>query len=297
MIPVKRISHATLETPDLDRQIDYYINIVGLTLLAKDSSQAIFASRLGQLALVLNRGAAARLARLVFQVAQHADLAAIAKALAAEGIAAEVRHDTLPGLSKVLSFVDPKGTMIDVFAEVRPSTASQPGGVAPYKLGHVSYQLPDIHPLIAFYQKILGFRISDWQEDFFVFMRCGRDHHTINFATGKSSRMHHMAFELRDWSHVINACDHLGLNKIPIIWGPGRHGISHNIFTYHRNPDDLMVEFYAEMDQMTDEELGYFEPRPYHKDNPQRPKVWDRKSAALMWGPPQGPDHARQRME
>jgi len=75
----------------------------------------------------------------------------------------------------------------------------------------------------------------------------------------------------------------------------GRHGISHNIFIYHRDPDDQMIEFYTEMDQMLDEELGYFDPRPWHRDRPQRPKVWDRQSAALIWGPPQGPDHARQR--
>jgi catechol 2,3-dioxygenase-like lactoylglutathione lyase family enzyme len=155
--------------------------------------------------------------------------------------------------------------------------------------------MPDIHPFVAFYQKILGFRVSDWQEDFFCFMRCGADHHTINFATGKSTRLHHMAFELKDWAHVLTACDHLGRNDVPIIWGPGRHGISHNIFIYHRDPDDQMIEFYTEMDQMLDEELGYFDPRPWHKDRPQRPKVWDRKSAALIWGPPQGPDHARQR--
>ena len=91
------------------------------------------------------------------------------------------------------------------------------------------------------------------------------------------------------------ACDHLGRKDVPIIWGPGRHGISHNIFIYHRDPDDQMIEFYTEMDQMLDEELGYFDPRPWHRDRPQRPKVWDRQSAALIWGPPQGPDHARQR--
>jgi catechol 2,3-dioxygenase-like lactoylglutathione lyase family enzyme len=298
MIAVKRISHATLETPDLERQIDYYVNIVGLVLVAQDKDRALFASRLGHLAIVLQRGAHARLARLAFQVAPGTELAPLVIKLSGEGIAATVRHDDLPGVAQVLSFADPKGTMVDVFSDARPAAAaSDPGGVAPLKLGHVSYQLPDIHPAIAFYQKVLGFRISDWQEDFFCFMRCGADHHTINFATSKSSKLHHFAFELKDWAHVQVACDHLGRNGVPIIWGPGRHGISHNIFTYHRNPDDLMVEFYTEMDQMTDEELGYFEPRPWHKEFPMRPKVWDRKSAALVWGPPQGPDHARQRME
>jgi hypothetical protein len=37
---------------------------------------------------------------------------------------------------------------------------------------------------------------------------------------------------------------------------------------------------------MKDEALGYFEPRPWHRDNPQRPKVWPKDpSAANLWGP------------
>jgi hypothetical protein len=43
---------------------------------------------------------------------------------------------------------------------------------------------------------------------------------------------------------------------------------------------------FAELDQMKDEELGYFEPRPWHRDNPQRPKVWAKDpSASNLWGP------------
>jgi hypothetical protein len=98
--------------------------------------------------------------------------------------------------------------------------------------------------------------------------------------------MHHFAFELRDWAHVRDACELLGQKDIPIIWGPGRHGIGHNIFAYYFNPGGQVIEFYTEMDQMKDESLGYFEPRPWHKDRPQRPKVWPAGSGAICWGPP-----------
>jgi catechol 2,3-dioxygenase-like lactoylglutathione lyase family enzyme len=297
MIGIKRIGHATFETPDVERQIDYYTGVVGLVLLEREKDRALFVSRLGDVSLILRRGPAARLTKIAFQVSPHDDLAALAKTLIGHGIAASIDEASVPGIGKVLTFQDPKGTVIEVFTEARPAgSVTQPTAVAPLKLGHIAFMMPDIHPFVEFYQKVLGFRVSDWQEDFFCFMRCGADHHTINFATGKSTRMHHIAFELKDWTHVQTACDHLGRKEVPIIWGPGRHGISHNIFIYHRDPDDQMVEFYTEMDQMLDEELGYFDPRPWHKDRPQRPKVWDRKSAALIWGPPQGPDHARQRM-
>ena len=296
MIKVKRISHATFETPDLERLTAYYTGVIGLVPLEREKDRVLFVSRLGDISIILNRGPSPNLTKIAFEVSPHDDLFTHSRFLSDEGIRSSVDQVSLPGIERMLVFRDPKGTTIEIFNEKDAAApVSEPVAVGPTKLGHIAFMMPDIHPFVAFYQKILGFRVSDWQEDFFCFMRCGADHHTINFATGKSTRLHHMAFELKDWAHVLTACDHLGRKDVPISWGPGRHGISHNIFIYHRDPDDQMIEFYTEMDQMLDEELGYFDPRPWHKDRPQRPKVWDRKSAALIWGPPQGPDHARQR--
>jgi hypothetical protein len=70
------------------------------------------------------------------------------------------------------------------------------------------------------------------------------------------------------------ACDLLGRRGIPILWGPVRHGPGHNVAVYHRNPDGYLIELFYDMDLMVDEELGYFEPRPWHHDRPQRPKTW-----------------------
>ncbi len=75
-------------------------------------------------------------------------------------------------------------------------------------------------------------------------------------------------------AHMELACDYLSRNGMRLIWGPGRHGIGHNLFTYHRNPDGFIIELYAELDRMSDESLGYFDPRPWHPDIPQRPKTW-----------------------
>ena len=40
MIKTRRIGYATFETPDLERQIDYYTQIFGLTLTDRDKSRA-----------------------------------------------------------------------------------------------------------------------------------------------------------------------------------------------------------------------------------------------------------------
>ena len=55
MIQVRRIGHATLETPDIDRQIDYFTSIVGLVLAAREKDRAYLASKLGPVERQLNR--------------------------------------------------------------------------------------------------------------------------------------------------------------------------------------------------------------------------------------------------
>ena len=38
------------------------------------------------------------------------------------------------------------------------------------------------------------------------------------------------------------------------------------------------------MDQMKDEALGYFDPRPWHQDRPQYPKIWPKDTLRNYWG-------------
>jgi catechol 2,3-dioxygenase-like lactoylglutathione lyase family enzyme len=296
VIPVQRIGHATYETTDLDRQVDYYSRIVGLAVTDRTSERAILSSRLGYETLVIERGATARCTRLSFQVAPAFDLKDVGPALSKLGIKAERRADITPGMRDAAVFTDPKGTEIELFSTVEhaaPRDVSE--GVAPLKLGHVAFMVPDAKQITDFYVDHLGFRVSDWMEDFFSFLRCGPDHHTANFRTNPKTGLNHVAFEVKDWAHMQVACDTLGRHKRPILWGPLRHGIGHNIAIYHRDPDEHMVEFYCELDQMKNEALGYFDPRPWHEDRPQRPKVWDRDDGAMIWGVPPTPEFLRGR--
>ena len=157
-------------------------------------------------------------------------------------------------------------------------------GVMPLKLGHVAYRVRDVQQVVRFYCDVLGFRVSDWHGDTFAFLRCGPDHHSVNFVFDEVPQLHHIAFEVKDWAEIQKACEWLAKNNIRLVWGPGRHIIGHNIAIYHRNADKVRVEFFTEMDQMKDEALGYFDPRPWHQDRPQRPKVWGPDTLRNYWG-------------
>jgi catechol 2,3-dioxygenase-like lactoylglutathione lyase family enzyme len=293
MIPVRKITHATFETPDPERLAQYYEEVLGLARIGRADGAIHLASCVGQPMVVLAKGDAPRCARLSFHVGADVDLADAARRLAPHGIACERRSDPGPFAADAVIFRDLNGTEIEIHRQgaLEPETA--PKAIAPLKLGHVAFNVLDAQAAVAFYEKVLGFRLSDWIEDFFAFMRCGPDHHTLNFlARGGRIKMHHIAFQLRDWSHVQTACEELSRRRIEVLWGPGRHGPGHNIFTYHRDPDGQIIELFAELDTMSDEDLGYFDPRPWHRDHPQRPKVWRGGEASNLWGP-LAPDNFR----
>jgi catechol 2,3-dioxygenase-like lactoylglutathione lyase family enzyme len=285
MISVRRLGHATLTTPDLARQVAYYTEVVGLTLVERDSRRAILATRQGLEAIALEPGAPNALARLAFQVAPGTDLAEIVRVLQKHGVASERRSGISPGVAEAVVFKDAKGTDIEVFSEyVFAKEDRGQAGIMPLKLGHVAYRVDDVQRVVKFYAEVLGFRVSDWRDETFAFLRCGPDHHTVNFVFDEVPQLHHIAFEVKDWAEIQRACEWLARNDIHLVWGPGRHIIGHNIAIYHRNADKVRVEFFCEMDLMKDEALGYFDPRPWHQDRPQRPKVWGPDTLRNYWG-------------
>src|SRR6187399_2281921 len=139
MIDVKRLGHATFETPDIERQIDYFTQVAGLVLAERQNGRAYLATKVGDLAVQLEKGDVSRCARLAFQVAPGTELNDIRKGVEADGVRCEVRNETSPGIPKVVAFEDTKGTAIEVYAEQTPITGKQASvpGIGPLKLGHL----------------------------------------------------------------------------------------------------------------------------------------------------------------
>jgi len=120
MIKVTRIGHATFETPDLDRQIDYFTDVAGLVLAERDNGRAFLATRLGDLVVQLEKGNTSRCARISFQVAPETDFNELRRGLEAEGVRCEMRENPSPGIPKALTFADPKDTIVEVFTTATP---------------------------------------------------------------------------------------------------------------------------------------------------------------------------------
>jgi catechol-2,3-dioxygenase len=109
--------------------------------------------------------------RLGFQIGPGDDLDAFERQTQGH---TERKRDASPTITDMVSFQDPKGTVMEVFKQPEPLNRKfQRKGVLPQKLGHVAFHVVDAKLVTQFYCDVLGFRISDWMGDFFSFLRCG----------------------------------------------------------------------------------------------------------------------------
>ncbi len=80
-----------------------------------------------------------------FQVAPGTDLTVVARELAKHGVKSERASGISPGVAEAVVFSDPKGTMVEVFADyVFAKDDGRQAGVMPLKLGHVAYRVDDV---------------------------------------------------------------------------------------------------------------------------------------------------------
>ncbi|MGH6767962.1 MAG: VOC family protein, partial [Xanthobacteraceae bacterium] len=127
MIKVRRLGHATISTPDLEEQVHYYGDVLGLRVAEKNKDRVFLASKQGFEAIELVKGKAGALQRLSFQIAPGTDLNDVVKELSKLGIKSEKRSGISPGIAEAVTLTDPKGTPIDLYAEYKFYEAAQPG--------------------------------------------------------------------------------------------------------------------------------------------------------------------------
>ena len=117
----------------------------GLTLAEREKNRAFLASKVGQLDGPARQGRRGALHQAVVRsVAAARTSASSRRELEKEGIQSELRNDSVPGIGKVLSFLDNKGTTIELFSEWSYlGRHEQVLGAGPLKLGHVAFVVRD----------------------------------------------------------------------------------------------------------------------------------------------------------
>jgi catechol 2,3-dioxygenase-like lactoylglutathione lyase family enzyme len=118
------------------------------------------------------------------------------------------------------------------------------------RLGHVLLFSPDVLRLVAFYERVLGLRLSDRSGDIVAFMHTphGSDHHILAFGKSHRPGFHHASFELDGIDKVGMASMRMSHKGYREGWGFGRHYIGSNYFYYVRDPWGSFAEYFCDID-------------------------------------------------
>jgi catechol 2,3-dioxygenase-like lactoylglutathione lyase family enzyme len=284
-LDVLSLDHVALRVPDPEEAAAYYYRVFGFQETERNSvSGAICLSVLPRDAvvvshhdIVLYKGERAEIDHIGFAISDTADLESVADALSAKG--AKVRgpdeFESVDG--RTVRVQDPDGVEVELLVPRRP--VLRPAGKPDFdlvKLGHITQKSPVPDKQCAWWEQMLGFRLSDHIGEDFYWIRCNRDQHSMAFVRAEEPGTHHIALELPDWDEMKRLGDHVAANGAQIDYGPGRHGPGNNLFVYIRDPWGIRWEFFCELIRI-DEEKNY------------KPKDWQnergRLSTVNLWGP------------
>ncbi|MFQ5693743.1 MAG: VOC family protein, partial [Nitrospinota bacterium] len=285
MIPLTRISHYALRVADVERSIRFYSNVVGIDPTESCADGSAYLRRGAEhhaLALypldhaeptdpeLTGRKGLDHVAFAVPDRAAVDDAARVLKSAGARILGGPAEWDE-PGSPYAVRLSDPEGNRIEICAGMGEVVGPEIPHVAkPNKLGHLILRSENPKEGVKFFTEVLGFRVSDWIADFFVFLRCNPDHHCTGLLQGPPPGMYHAAFEVADIEAIKNAADIAWKNGVRTLWGLGRHGPGHNLFIYYPDPDGNVIEIFAELDRIRDEE-NY------------RPLTWEPDEANCVW--------------
>ena len=142
-------------------------------------------------------------------------------------------------------------------------------------LQHLALATFDVDALEDFYHRRLGFAVSDRVrrdngEITTAFVRSNHEHHTVAFFKSDRQGIDHHSYEAGEWNTLRDWADRFAAFRLPLIWGPGRHGPGNNLFIFIEDPDGNRIEVSAELEVVHD--------RPV--------KDWPHEERTLnLWGP------------
>ena len=269
---IKRLGHVGLTVPDVEATVDFYERIMGMEVSECQEDAVYLRCNEEHHCLSLFAGPSRQLHHLGLELSSTCPLEEARSWLADHGVEALDAPANEPGHGAAIECRDPDGNLLQFYQGMdrlkQPLAARE---IRVSKFGHINYMVEDFARSMDFYTDILGFRLSDRMEDQGAWLRCNQDHHAIAFLSSDVSGVHHYAYELKDWDSLKRFCDNLWHNGEVISWGLGRHGPGHNLFCYIGDNSGNIVELFAELDQIWDEET--YEPLNW-KDELRTLCVW-----------------------
>jgi catechol 2,3-dioxygenase-like lactoylglutathione lyase family enzyme len=273
MIQVIKLAHVGLGAGDLSRQAEFYTDKWGLEAIDEHGSEMFLRAEGPDHHVLSLHGGEPGLHHVALEVASAEDVDRAFDELSALGVEIVTPPTTElePGVARAVRFKDPDGNTVELVAGVdEVHDAYGPREAKPYGLNHLVYNCADRDVMEGFYRDTLGFKFTDQVGDLLTFYRCNANHHSIAFGRrGRDGRvgMNHAAFDLKNYEDWLKAVFWAGEKGVARTWGPGRHLVGNNLFSYYLDPENNVVEYTTEVEQITDP--GYVPRR-----RPLIPDVW-----------------------
>jgi catechol 2,3-dioxygenase-like lactoylglutathione lyase family enzyme len=264
---ITHLRHIDLAVPDFAKQLDFYTNTWGLTSEHTDTGIAFLAAEGSPENYIvrLREATDKRIDLISFAVASLADADVLAATLAADGVklVSEPGPILTPGGGYGFRFFDNEGRTVEISADVdvRRHRPIEAGESIPVRLSHVVINSPRPDETRAFYERHLGFRLSDTlmhprMGEMMWFMRINAWHHSLAIARGPHPSLHHASFEMRDIDSYMRGTGRLLRAGVEKIWGPGRHIAGNNTFSYFLDPHGNTIEYTTEL-ELIDEDTWH----------------------------------------
>jgi catechol 2,3-dioxygenase-like lactoylglutathione lyase family enzyme len=284
---ITHLRHVDLAVPDYTRQLDFLTGVWGLTAEHSDAGLAFLAAEGSPEPYVvrLREARDKRVDLIAFGAARPADVDALADRLAADGVRliSQPGQVRTPGGGYGFRFFDNEGRSIEVTADVgiRQHRKIEPGESVPVRLSHVVINSADPDATRAFYERHLGFALSDTlmhpaMGEMMWFLRINSWHHSVAIARCPHASLHHVAFEMRGIDEYMRGTGRLLRSGAEKIWGPGRHLAGNNTFSYFLDPNGNTMEYTTQLD-VIDEDTWH--PHLYDFSQPEVADQWGTANA------------------
>lgn len=257
-----RLHHLRRDSPKPGELARFYGELLGDRVAPLPDGSWLVAGRGRR--LVVGKGAAGSVPYFALQMQDAAHLAAYRRSLKAT-------EDFVSSLfaEGAFSVADPDGRHV-VFG--LPREESSINGLAS-RLQHFVCATQRLPEMLEFYRglgMIESDRVLEGNELSAVFLRSDPEHHSFAAFRAPESRPDHHCYETTGWLDIRDWADRMGRLRVPLWWGPGRHGPGNNLFFMIEDPDGHKVEFSAELELMP-------------KDMP--PRTWPHEQRTLnLWG-------------
>lgn len=263
---IMRIGRAELRVMDLDKSVDYYTNIIGLDVVAREENRVYLKAwdEWDHHSLILQKADSAGLDHLAFKVEKVEDLTVLEKRIEQFGCTIKrMSKGTRVGEGEALRFEIPSGHQVELYHDIE-KVGTRTGslnphpwpaelkGIAPHRLDHCLLTGDDLETTTRFFTEVLDLHQSEKimtvdgevMVGSFLHARNGKPH-DIAFVKGPDKKLHHAAFFVDNWYDVLKAADILTRHDVTIEVTPTRHGITRGQTVYFFDPSGNRNEAFA----------------------------------------------------